>query len=372
MRDKFLIAVLAGMFVFGLFSQVQAAKPRDDNGDFLGNGFPSGTHYNLNIKAKDPNTFTCPAEPDYKYYCPANNKAYGSSEECSYAENCGDTACIEVLGNVINFPYGDGGTDYTILMESGSEKPKGKPTTQGYPDLLEVTDWCMGFTNNDDTAAFRLPADPDGYAVYARLTGDPKEDPVFDFTSPEFAYVEDSNQDLIMLGYIQNGVFNPAGEDIGTVSREKGKGVSKATEITPLFMWSGDVCTFIDWGAGGVPTDQCCIDAEPPATDTTPAGDGIYEDCTDPSGLDQCCNEVECYTPELLTDCEEGYVFTEVVCDGDYVPEVVYCISYVEPTWVFNIAEFVGMLFNIDPDGDYKASLIQIRFYPLPLDIDAQ
>jgi hypothetical protein len=42
-----------------------------------------------------------------------------------------------------------------------------------------------------------------------------------------------------------------------------------------------------------------------------------------------------------------------------------------ESEWVhhhcFNIAEFVGMLWDIDPEGSYKASLIQIRFYPLSL-----
>jgi hypothetical protein len=368
-----LSAMVAVIFVSGVLPAM-AGKPQRD-GVFIGNGYPSGPHYNLNIKAKNPDTFTCPDQADVmKYYCPdaLNMNVYGADLECN--EVCNAT-CIPVYGNVINFPQGDGSSNFSILMESGKEKPKGKPTTPAnYPDLLEVTDWCMGFENNDN-AAFRLPADPDGYAVYARLVGDPKEEPSFDFTNPLLSYVEDNNQDLLLLGYVANGVFNPAGEEIETISRTKGKKVSTATEITPLFMWEGDVCTFIDWDDGGIPTDQCCTDAEPVGEP-----DGIYEDCGDTLATDQCCNSLgECYTPDTPSVCDEGYVFTSVVCADGYTPEVVYCITYgdpygpqPDPVWVFNIAEFVGMIFDIDPAGDYKASLIKLRFYPLPLDVKEQ
>ena len=354
MTKKVLTNLLIGGFILGLCSTANAGKPQI-GGAFVGNGFPSGPHFNLNIKAKNPATFTCPPQEDVmKYFCPdvGNMQTYGTDLECDTA--C-TADCISIYGNVINFPQGDGSDNFTILMESGKVKPKGKPTEpQNYPDLLEVTDWCMGFENNDN-AAFRLPADPDGYAVYARLTGDPKEDPAFDFTNPVISYVEDSNQDLLWLGYVSNGVFNPAGDDIGSISRTKGKGVSKGTDITPLFMWSGDVCTFIDQGDGGVPTDQCCIDADthldgdPSNNDSANvvegAPDGIYEECVDP----------------IADLCEEGYT-----------AEVVYCTIFDDPVWVFNIAEFVGMLFDIDPDGAYKASLLQIRFYPLPLNVKEQ
>jgi len=354
MVKKIFTNLLIGGFIVGLSSSAFAGKPQI-GGAFVGNGFPSGPHYNLNIKAKNPD-FTCPPQEDVmKYFCPdvTNMQTYGTALECDDA--C-TADCVEVFGNVINFPQGDGSNNFTILMESGKEKAKGKPTTPDYPDMLEVTDWCMGFVNNDN-AAFRLPADPDGYAVYARLTGDPKEDPAFDFVNPTLSYVEDSNQDLLWLGYVSNGVFNPAGEDIGTISKTKGKKVNNATDITPLFMWSGDVCTFIDWGDGGVPTDQCCLDADThldgdpsnddPANVIVGTPDGIFEECVDP---------------------------VEGICEPGYTAEVVYCINYgtADPVWVFNIAEFVGMLFDIDPDGAYKASLLQIRFYPLPLDVKIQ
>jgi hypothetical protein len=324
-----LVAVLA----FGILT-AEAGKPKT-GGVFNGNGFPSGPHFNLNIKAKNPDTFTCPDQADViKYYCPDSGVVYDNSPGCN--DVCG-SECIEVYGNVIFFPQGNGDENFSILMESGKEKPKGKPTEPvNYPDLLEVTDWCTGFESNDN-AVVRIPADPDGYAVYARLTGDPKEDPAFEFADPRLDYVEDDGQDLMLLGFISNGVWNPSGDPIGSISRTKGQGVRKATNITPLFMWSGDICTFIDWGDGGELIPKCCIDTSEPA-------DGIYDECIDPTD------------PESDPPCEEGYTIEET-----------YCVNYEEPVWVFNIAEFVGMLFDIHPDGAYKASLIQIRFYPLPL-----
>jgi len=391
MKIKLLRILLAGVFVFGLFSLGHAAKPRRD-GTFLGNGYPSGAHFNLNIKAKN-DSFTCPDQADVmKYYCSdGDGTTYGTMDECT-AALC-TTDCIEVFGNVINFPQGDGSSNFTILMESGIEEPKGKPSKDvqpDYPDLLEVTDWCMGFENNDN-AAFRLPADPDGYAVYARLVGDSKEDPEFAFTNPALDYVEDSNQDLLFLGYVNNGVFNPDGVLLNTVTKTKGNKLPKATDITPLFMWEGDVCTFENWYDVEA-TDQCCIDVltyldgDPDNTD--PANildepDGIYEDCMDPADL--CCIDDEpagdppgdgtyddCVLPGTDPICPADYVFEAAACDVDYEHVDVFCIDYTDPVWVFNIAEFVGMLFDIDPVGPYKAALIKIRFYPLPLDIDNQ
>jgi hypothetical protein len=98
-------------------------------------------------------------------------------------------------------------------------------------------------------------------------------------------------------------------------------------------MWSGDVCTFADYGDGGTPTAKCCIDTSEPA-------DAIYDECIAP----------------VDSSCADGYIEVET-----------YCVTYQDPVWIFNVAEFVGMLFDIDPRGEYGASLIQLRFYPLPL-----
>ncbi|UCD90125.1 MAG: hypothetical protein JSW04_01410 [Desulfobacterales bacterium] len=74
--------------------------------------------------------------------------------------------------------------------------------------------------------------------------------------------------------------------------------------------------------------------------------------------------------------CQDGY-FAETGALENYVEA--WCKTYIDDNgtpgnvnddhgvWVFNIANFVGMLFDIDPQGSYRSSLIQVRFYPLPL-----
>ena len=55
MKIKLLRILLAGVFVFGLFSMAQAAKPQNSGSDkdviAMSNGFPSGLHFNLNVSA---------------------------------------------------------------------------------------------------------------------------------------------------------------------------------------------------------------------------------------------------------------------------------------------------------------------------------
>ena len=67
------------------------------------------------------------------------------------------------------------------------------------------------------------------------------------------------------------------------------------------------------------------------------------------------------------------------MCADGYNSEIAWCITYgddpetqdVEDSeWVFSIADFVGLFFKLNDDGvPSGASLLQIRFYPLPLDI---
>ena len=179
MRIKLLRILLAVVFVFGLFSLAQAGKPEefycsDDGGEwfrsvddcddaceatclasFLGNGFPSGAHFNLNIKAKN-DSFNCPdATPD-KGYCtnlpgdpdPGKSDAgvVGSIDECNNGKlvddllvDLCDGTCIAVYGNVINLPQAGIADNSKLLMESGQAGSKGKAKkaleNPGYPDL---------------------------------------------------------------------------------------------------------------------------------------------------------------------------------------------------------------------------------------------
>jgi hypothetical protein len=328
---------LVGMMLLAFVSPANAKKPVDNNGIPFGNGFPSGEHFNLNIIAKKDN-FTCPA-PEY--------------DPCDPGQ--------QIFGNVIFIPRVQGNDPITILMESGKKGPKG---AQGITEL-QVTDWCNETfpdhgSNKGDGAILRLPANNEGYAVYARITGKPAENGDPNVTiSGDLVYVEDeSGNDLILLGLVdRQGVskFNSDGELISRTSTDtskKGKGVQKATNLTALFEWTGEVC-YVQADANLYCLNEfdeyicsslglCCIDD---------GNDDIYE------------------RSDLLTDvgiidpCDPGNLICPLADSNgiDYLPITAECRSY-ENEWIFNIADFVGYLWDIDTTGAY---VIQVRFYPL-------
>jgi len=205
----------------------------------------------------------------------------------------------------------------------------------------------------------RLPKNDNGYAVHARITGKPGDDgePKVDI-SPELFYVEDeTGNDLVLLGLAdRNGIatFSSDGMTLtrtDTDSSTKGKGVQKVTNVTPHFEWTGEVCYVQSDG------DIYCIDEYGDNTCTflglccvEPDLDGIYGSCA------------------LLTDvgqvAEDGTTLQRPATDinGDpYISVEAQCQSY-ENEWVFNVADFVGYLWDLDTTGSY---VIKVRFYPL-------
>ena len=350
-----------------------------------GNGFPSGPHFNLNLIGKKSN-FTCP-QPQYEWTITSGD-LIGQvvvAEECPAGYTC--TQGPQVYGNVIFMPRPDelnAADPISILMESGAKGPKGNPTLTE----LQVTDWCTQSFPDDggsapplgDGAALRLPADRDGYAVYARILGKPGENggPTFDFTSRELVLVEDEfGNDLLALGLVtETGVFSPLLEPLTRYSTSsKGKGALKATNISQLFEYSGDACSINDqaffcpdfaglnpencfWreDANGVSQPVCCVPVDVvesvlvPATTCEPDGFAACEDSTfnvDTSAY--VCPETTDY---------DGVDPLDLVC-----PVVPLCKTF-DGAWIFNIADFVNVLFGVENDGSY---LVQIRFYPLPL-----
>jgi hypothetical protein len=281
-----------------------AAKPVDGAGLPFGNGFPSGEHYNLNIIGKKAG-FVCPVgEVD----------AIGNP----------------VYGNVLFFPRVQGTDAITILVESGSKGPRGATGTA----TLEVTDWCTeSFPDagavTGDGATFRLPANAGGYAVYARITGKPGKDgqPTVTFNQGGLTYVEDEiGSDLILVGSFKDGATTIY--RTGEVTTASGKGVRKATDITGMFEWSGLACS--------VPSDQTLADTS--LCCQTDPSTGAYVNCQLPDDLGACPVE------------------------GSYSLVQADCTEYAEPTWVFNIADFVGYLWDLDTTGAY---VVQLRFYPI-------
>ncbi|MDH4020408.1 MAG: hypothetical protein OEU84_12495 [Xanthomonadales bacterium] len=338
-------------------SNVQAGKPTDKDGNFIGNGYPSGPHYNLNIHGKN-DSFNC---PDPTYYLQVDGLG-DLVKECPDGYTC-SLSNVEYYGNVINLPRD--GSDVQIYMESGRKGPKSQPDAS----TLEVTDWCTK-PFDDDAASFRLPANADGYAVFSRVTGRPVEDQYFEVFGRDLTVVEidcqegDTNcpiggtYDLLLLGVVnEDGTFTKVGNGDGNFERvdtndgRGGKGVKNATDITGMFEFSGQVCyVYADDPActdnGCDAADYCC-----PVDESTSEFNGA---CL-PKESDTFWNS------DLQTqDCS--------VQDGTpegtlWIDQTFYCHEYTD-SWIFNIADFVEVLFHARNNDTYN---IKLRFYPLPL-----
>jgi hypothetical protein len=170
-------------------------------------------------------------------------------------------------------------------------------------------------------------------------------------------YVEDeAGNDLILLGLVdRQGIskFKSDGETIYRTSLDssvKGRGVQNASNVTALFEWTGEVCyiqddndiyCFDEYGNYICsPLDLCCVDEDL---------DGVYDRC------------------DLLADVgiidSNGFLVCPVVDTNGFPYDCITaaCRSY-DNEWIFNIADFVGYLWDIDSSGAY---VIQVRFYPL-------
>jgi len=356
-----LTVVLSSVFAV---NAAHAGKPTNGDGNYIGNGFPSGPHFNLLIHGKNE-SFQCP-DPSYYWLVDVDGDlgddiAVGDLvKECPADYTCSETT-QQYFGNVINLPRD--GSDVQIYAESGRSGPKSSPTAA----TLEVTDWCTTPFDND-AASFRFPADPDGYAVYARVTGKPVEDQFFEVFGRDLTVVEVECQvgdldcptsgtyDLLLLGVVtEDGAFVKVGngdgdfERVDTSDGRGGKGVKNATDVTRMFEFSGEVCyVYAD--------DPACAE----------------DACT---ATEYCC-PTDAVTGEYSGACElkSNALFSDGLggfdCDvqdeegvTDWVEEVFYCHEY-EDAWIFNIADFVEVLFDVRNNDTYN---IQLRFYPLPL-----
>jgi hypothetical protein len=318
MKKKIFVFSLMLLVVFLFPLSATATKPGNDTNP---NGFPPGTHFNLNIHGKKA-SFTCPA-PEYYLRVTVDGNNDGDLgnlvKVCDLEDTCVQTD-TQAFGGSMFIP--ESGSRVTVYVESGKKGPKSAPATT----VLEVTDWCSGF--GDDTAVrFRLPANEDGYDVYARILAKPTDNPSMTFIDPGLSYAEDETEiegEMVLIGRLYNGSFETPSEGF-TFIRSKGK--STAQDITGLFTWTGYVYYNTDPGSA-TPTDFCAIDTN--ANGIIDAGD-------------------EAYLKEADVPCEEGY--TQVTLYG----------VYHDSEWVFNIADFVEMFYGID---NKDSKLVQVRFYP--------
>jgi hypothetical protein len=366
MKRRIVIAILALTLIAALVggTAVMAAKPQQSGSgaDVIAdsNGFPSGPHFNLNIHGKDPATFTCP-------------------DEDPYFEGWGNSVFVDINGT----------TDIYYMTCKKSNI-----------DSLTVLDGCGVF---DGSVEIQLPKIPDGlpledqgYHVFARILGKPnngKNDPSdtrsYIFLSPnEVSQIcndpQGSDEDgwycdsELSLGLIlKNGdVYGDGGEEFYRFDdpQGKGKGNSKAVDITRLFTFTGWVidarldnystATGEGWGY----SDGAITVGDIPVYDWDCDGGAVTADNRDVNG-DTSENPDLAATEDDDLDMYLSYMAGQIPGESCWL----YCLGYeldpqVTPmaweftdAWILNIAEFVLTEGEIINDG---TKLLQIRFYP--------
>jgi hypothetical protein len=370
------------------------------------NGFPSGQHFNLNIHGKSWDT--CNSTPD-------EDGTYGKS---IFIPEYGG-ATIEYISNKRASLY-----DLTVL------------------------DPCGGFDGENDVAQVQLPykvlvdgvpTDAGGFYVFARIHGKPNNGSGCDGPSkdcPPSSIVlypnvitqacsgdttGTSTDCLWTLGLItQQDIYVASEEEFVRFDPEaaKGKGKSKARDISRLFTWSGYVFYggSPDTNGDGVideldiPIDAALYVAdldlsggvslyEWQAAHADFNGDGIVDQAdldaaylNAPAGLTP-----DTYVPDVdgdlvitLTDWQayhpdsngdgvideldvpsDAILFVEDLDnDGaisvnewlEYQESIGTCVHYDTPIWIFDLAELVVTQQDIVNDG---TKLLQVRFYPV-------
>lgn len=308
------------VLVLGI-STVMAAKPQSSGSGkdviALSNGFPSGAHFNLNIHGKDPATFDGAEDGGHSIFIPIDG-----------------VATIQYVTNKKSSV-----TDLIVLDANAID---------------------------DGKAKVQLPYEREGYYVFARILGKPnngQDDAVSsiilypnkviaacndtDPANPDFpGYTECPGDPLLALGLIVGTNFYTA-EPEGYVRFDpeatKGKGKSKATDITRLFTYTGWVV-------------DARLDTSGP--DGVPDGD-----------IDEYDIPVDDYDGDPLTEPNRDYNNDGFVNEDDVTawltdksledPPMAW---YFEEEWILNIADLVITEQGLVNDG---TKLLQVRFYPV-------
>ncbi len=340
MKKTILFCLVAGIiltFTPSVMAKEKPGKPQDVIA--RSNGFPSGQHFNLNIHGKK-----------YEYLCepaPGGNSVF----ILEYTSDYTTPEAKSIIQYVSN---------------------KRSSSTQ-----LEVLDPCDRLFRNppdDDPVKVMLPHDIEvdgatisagGFYVFGRILGKPNngrnkvesnillypnvvteacnDDP--DTPDPDFG--DYTSCDEVPLGLI-------VGENLYTAEPEyyerfksgatKGKGKSKATDITPLFTYEG-------WAVD----ERLDI-----------SGDGIIDVNDIPVGAWTIIESFG-FDPNLFDDDPTFGNSNDLI---DLITEWLLFQAalqtpmawYFTPTWIFNVADLVVTEQGLVNDG---AKLLQLRFYPV-------
>jgi hypothetical protein len=280
------------------------------------NGFPAGPHFNLNIHGK----------------------------KAGY--NCTETSGG---GSIFVDEYGPATIQYVTNKKSSVEN-------------LTVLDPCAV---DNGTAKVQLPYEADGYFVFGRILGKPNHGQSDNassvilypnvvvqacndtgYNTSDFANLTSCDDSLLALGFIlYNQVYLAENETYvrfdPTVT--KGKGKSKATDITALFTYTGWVvhpALDISGGPNGTPdgvinVSDIPVDDYDGNTTTPPNQDYNNDGYTNEDDVEAWLTVMEASNPPMAW--------------------------YYDGVWIFNIADLVVTEQGLVNDG---TKLLQIRFYP--------
>ena len=326
MNHKRIIQIAIFVLVISLMavSPVLAAKPDGSNGtkDVIArsNGFPSGEHYNLNIHGKK-------------------------------ADYVGDST--------------PGGKSVFILEYNTPDYPVSTiqyvTNRKASLDTLTVLD-PLAEPFDDDPAKVQLPYEAEGYYVFGRILGKPNNGNIetvssiilypnevvaacndTDPANPDFPdYTECPDDPLLALGLIVGpNLYDAEPESYVRFDPEvtKGKGKSKATDITGLFTYTGWV-----------------VDARLDTSGPDGVPDGVIDIYDVP---------VADYDGDPLTEPNQDFNNDGSVNEADveaWLADNPTMAWYFNAEWVLNIADLVIAEQGLVNDG---TKLLQVRFYPV-------
>ena len=353
--------LLVVTLVFGIATAAMAGKPQDVIEK--SNGFPSGPHFNLNIHGKK-----------FDYNCdPAPGG--GSVFMCEYGESK-----IQYVSNKKS------SLTQLVVFDPCSEcfenAPDDNPVTVMLPHKIQL-----------DTGEV---VETGGFFVFGRILGKPnngKNDPESsvilglnevmqacndDPNNPDPNFGDYTSCDEVALGLIVGPNVYDADPEVYRrfdPTATRGKGKSKATDITRLFTYEG----WVSWGACPDTDDNGEInDDDIPdgwATKYDPSPDLNGDDVLDveewilyhpDTNCDGVIDEVDAttggayamnYGLNLDTDFDQTVTAEEWL---QYQASLGHS-TYMTDQWIFNIADLVFTQQGFVNDG---TRLLQIRFYP--------
>jgi hypothetical protein len=310
-----------------------AAKPQESGSGkdviAISNGFPSGEHHNLNIHGKTADYVGDPTPGGKSVfvleYCGLDNDGL-PTEHIQYVSN--KKASLDTL---------------TVL----------DPLTEAF---------------DDTPAKVQLPYEADGYYVFGRILGKPNngnqkpESSIILYPNqvvgayndvyedPDFGTYTGDEEALLNLGLIVGpNLYVTENETYVRFDPEttKGKGNSKATNITDLFTYTGWVVdSLLDTnGPEGVPDGIIDI-YDVPAGYTVPLGN--YDN--NPG------------TPDNQDFNNDGVFNDDDIVESWLTDNLGAGAWYFDEEWILNIADLVVTEQGLVNDG---TKLLQIRFYPV-------